>query len=113
MILGMGKNENVIIISIHLTIMGLQRDFYKACDTGDLVRVQHLCGLSEVHPTADDNYAVRLASHCGQLDVVKYLRGLHGVDPTGNNNYAVRWASHCGHLEVVKYLCGLRRELPW
>ena len=53
--------------------------------------------------TADDNYAVQVASMNGHLEVIKYLVS-QGADVTSYNNWALRYASKNGHLEVVKYL---------
>ena len=85
---------------------------------------------ADVH--ADINFAVRLASEKGYLDVVKYLVELGeqgspiqparidnsvavvtrdkvsvGADIHSNNDYAIRYASQQGHLDVVKYLVEL------
>jgi len=53
--------------------------------------------------TANNNYAIQLASENGHLEVVKYL-GKHGADVTASDNRAVQWASRSGYLEVIKYL---------
>jgi ankyrin repeat protein len=53
-----------------------------------------------------DNFAVKVCSRYGYLEVVKYLVSV-GADIHAENDYAVRWASHCGHLEVVKYLVSI------
>ena len=69
------------------------------------------CADRGVDPSANGNYAVRLAAKQGHLDVVRYLCELpadRGVDPSANDNCAVRWASKEGRLDVVRYLC----ELP-
>ena len=65
-----------------------------------------------VDPTADNNYAIRCASHNGHLDVVKLLLTYPKVDPTADDNYAIQWASHNGHLEVAKLLLTLPKVDP-
>ncbi len=56
---------------------------------------------ADIH--ARDDWALRLASFNGHLDVVKYLIE-QGADIHADNDSALRWASDEGHLEVVKYL---------
>ena len=60
-----------------------------------------------VDPSARDNFAVRLASRNGHLEVVKLLLTHPKVDPSADDNYAIRWASKNGYLEVVKLLLSL------
>jgi hypothetical protein len=52
---------------------------------------------------AQDDYALRYASSNGQLEVVKYLVEL-GANIHARDDYALRYASSNGQLEVVKYL---------
>jgi len=54
-------------------------------------------------PTANDNYAIRLASYYGHAAVVKLLLE-HGADPKAGNNYAIQWASKNEHIDVVEVL---------
>jgi len=82
--------------------------------------------------TADDNYAIQIASYMGNLEIVSFLlehgtdsigkdKALqtasemghfdivrllidNGADPTADDNRAIRMASHRGHLEVVQLL---------
>ena len=49
-----------------------------------------------------DDYALRIASLNGHLDVVKCLIS-HGSNIHTNNDEALRWASKNGHLAVVEY----------
>ena len=53
-------------------------------------------------PTADDNYAIRLSSQMGHVEVVKLLLE-YGADPTADDNYAIRFSSN-GRVEVVSSL---------
>ncbi len=57
----------------------------------------------------NNDYALRLASQGGHLDIVKYLINA-GADIHGNDDFALRWASNNGHLEVVKYLVELKPD---
>jgi ankyrin repeat protein len=56
--------------------------------------------------TADDNLAIRWASHNGHLDVVKYIL-FHKNESDDNITYldeSFRWASMNGHFEIVQLL---------
>jgi hypothetical protein len=55
-----------------------------------------------VDPSANDNYAVRLAAKNDQLAVVERLLQDKRVDPSARNNDAVRQAARNGHLAVVE-----------
>ena len=70
----------------------------EACTTGDINRVKYLHEHG-ADITAENNYAVQIASAYEHLELVRYLHK-HGADIT----CAVRWAAAFGHLEVVKYL---------
>jgi len=67
------------------------------------------CG---VDPTADDNYAIRVASERGHVEVLKILLSDKRVDPTAGDNRAILWASENGHVEVVKILLSDKRVDP-
>ena len=79
-----------------------RRLFYTSCKKNKLDVIKIL--LPYVDPTADNNYAIRMTSCNGHLEIVKLLLTLPGVDPTADKNHAIRLASHNGHLEVVKFL---------
>ena len=53
--------------------------------------------------TGGNDYAIRLASSNGHLELVDFLIK-NGADCTADNNYAIRWASCNGHLSVVDLL---------
>ena len=55
-------------------------------------------------PSANDNYAIRLASLNGHLAVVDRLLKDPRVDPSANDNYAIRLSSYYGHHLVVDRL---------
>ena len=57
-----------------------------------------------VDPSANDNYAIRLASQNGHVETVKLLLEDNRVDPSANNNYSIKEASRNGHMEIVKLL---------
>ncbi|EPZ34081.1 hypothetical protein O9G_003161 [Rozella allomycis CSF55] len=58
----------------------------------------------QTDPSADGNYAIRLAARNGHTEIVKYLLTDPRVDPSANGNYAIQWASSKGHADVVKLL---------
>ena len=66
----------------------------------------HFSGSSNVrvNPTAQDNYAVRLASETGSANIVKVLLRNVRENPTAQDNYAVRLASENVSLSVVRAL---------
>ena len=80
----------------------MQKLFFKACEKG-LTKLAAKYIEHGANPTADDNCAIRLASHNGHAAVVKLLLE-HGADPTSGNNYAIRLASYYGHAAVVEIL---------
>ena len=57
-------------------------------------------------PSADDNDAIRVASHNGHIAVVDRLLqdGAGRVDPSAVNNSAICWANYNGHIAVVDRL---------
>ena len=64
--------------------------------------MKYLCEAgADIH--SENDYAVRLASANGHLEVVIYPCEV-GADIRSCNDYAVQWASGNGHYEVVKYL---------
>ena len=65
-----------------------------------------------VDPGAQDNYAIRLASQKGHLEIVRILLQDCRVDPGAAYNYAIRFASKKGHLEIVRLLLQDSRVNP-
>ena len=73
---------------------------------------------SRIDPTADDNYAVRLAASNGHVQVVRVLLewvGVHGkrVDPTAENTCDVRWAAWHGNGEGGRVVLGRAGSLVY
>jgi len=68
--------------------------------------VKFLLSCSRVDPSADNNYAIRLASYNGHDKVVALLLADSSgrVDPSAKDNYAMIWASRNGHDKVVALL---------
>ena len=85
-------------IKVHQTM------FLNACksDNDELVNV--LLEFSDIDPSVDDNYAIRMASIYGHVAVVDRLLQDGGVDPSNYKNYAIRLASGKGHIAVVNRL---------
>ena len=54
--------------------------------------------------SAENNYAIQLASRKGHLEIVELLLQDPRVDPSADDNYAIGWASQNGHLEIIKLL---------
>jgi hypothetical protein len=71
--------------------------------------VEALVEAYRATPTADDNYALRLAASRGLIDHVKIFLEEKKVDPDARHGEALRLATRNGHLEVVKLLCADER----
>jgi hypothetical protein len=69
-------------------------------------------GRRRVDPSANDNYAVRLAAEKGHLAIVERLLRDKRVDPSALDNYAVGCAAREGHLAVVERLLDDERVDP-
>lgn len=54
----------------------------------------------------DNNWLIKTACECGQLQIVKYLVS-RGANIHTQCNYAINIASDGGHLELVKYLVSM------
>ena len=83
--------------------MTLREKFDLSFENGVTWLIQE-CIDAGYDPSADDNWAIRLASYSGHLEVVKELLKDKRVDPSADDNWAISWASYSGHLEVVKEL---------
>lgn len=66
--------------------------------------IVHLGLMNGVDPSANNNYAIRVASQTGNVKVVKMLMNVKGVDPGAHNNQAIGLACSEGHIDVVKAL---------
>ena len=51
-----------------------------------LTRIFEILSDSRVDPSAENNYAIKLASHFGHQEVVKLLLSDARVDPSARNN---------------------------
>jgi hypothetical protein len=96
-----------------------------AAEVGSIKAIKAITSSSEetqfiINLAADNNYAIRMASRNGHVEVVKLLLDkkeenfkLYGrIDPAAKNNYAIRWASWFGCIEVVKLLFEKKEENP-
>ena len=77
--------------------------FIEACKSDD-ISVIEIYIKDGGDPSADNNAAIRWASHNGHVEVVKLLINDERVDPSIYNNAAIRWASIEGHTDVVRLL---------
>ena len=78
--------------------------FRKCCEGGFDVIVAFMLRDDVIDPGDCRNYAIRLASTNGHLEVVRLLFSDKRVDPSDCDNYAVRRASENGHLKIVRLL---------
>jgi ankyrin repeat protein len=63
-----------------------------------------LRSTNPVDPSADDNYAIQVASESGQSEVVGLLLRDRRVDPSAYHDDAIKRACEHGHAEVVRLL---------
>ena len=66
------------------------------------IKTSHINAL--VDPSENDNWAIRIASQNGYVEIVRLLLADPRVDPFATNNWAIRYASENGHIEVVRLL---------
>jgi hypothetical protein len=59
---------------------------------------------SRVDPCAKDNWAIKIASRHGHVEIVKTLLSDPRVDPSADNNFIIRWIKDNGHHQVVTAL---------
>ena len=64
----------------------------------------YFCQDDRVDPSANDNYAIRLASEKGHLEVVEVLLRDKRVNPCSCGKQAIKQASKNGHVEIVRIL---------
>jgi ankyrin repeat protein len=75
--------------------------------------VQELLKTNKVDPAANNNFAIRLASRNGHIEVVQELLKTNKVDPAAENNYAIRGAIKNDHIEVVRELLSTGKVNPF
>jgi hypothetical protein len=81
-----------------------QETLYTAIRNDNLELVERLLKDSCVDPSADNNYAIRLASEKGHLAVVDRLLQDSRVNPSDNDNKAIKHAEARGFTEIVELL---------
>ena len=78
--------------------------FEMLCEYGYVNIVERLLEDKRVDPSANDNYAIQLASSNGYLQVVERLLEDKRVEPSADDNYAIKLAFLHRHLYVVERL---------
>jgi len=96
---------------VKLPTMSLTFETFKSVLTDEHVELIQLF-LTLTDPSAEDNYAIRIASTYGQTEVVKVLLADVRVDPSAEDNYAIRIPSGSGQTDVVKVLLADPRVDP-
>jgi hypothetical protein len=89
------------------TITAIQQknhEWIRKASARGLFRIVELLLTRETDPSAKDNYAIRLASANGHVEVVKELLLDSRVDPSTHNNYAIKSAVISGRLDIVELL---------
>ena len=59
---------------------------------------------NHIDPSADDDYAIRMASANGHDEIVELLLKDNRTDPKAYDDYAIRMASFHGHDKIVELL---------
>lgn len=78
----------------------------KAIKNNDILEINSILNSQNL------DYAVRLTSEFGYLDVLKRILKKDNIDPSKNSNYALRHASKNGHFEIVELLLNDARVDP-
>lgn len=76
---------------------------FEALNDNDVFRL--VLKDERVDPSAKDNYAIRIASEKGYVEVVKLLLQDKRVDLSACDNEAMRLAARNNHNEVLELLC--------
>jgi len=98
---------------LKLPTMSLTFDTFKSILTNEHVElVQLFLKLTDIDPSAEDNYAIRTASNNGHVDVVKVLLADPRTDPSAQDNIAICIASVKGHTDIVNVLLADPRVDP-
>jgi len=92
------------------TMLPTFKTFKRVLTDATVELVQLFLKLTDIDPTAEDNFAIRFASRYGHTEVVKVLNAC--VDPSAENNSAICLASMHGHANVVKVLLADARVDP-
>ncbi|EPZ36259.1 ankyrin, partial [Rozella allomycis CSF55] len=74
-------------------------------------KVRNVARSIKPDPSADGNYAIRIAASNGHAEIVRHLL-TEPSDSTVDPDLAIDWASENGHAEVVKILLGDSRVDP-
>ncbi|KAJ3027683.1 UNVERIFIED_CONTAM: hypothetical protein HDU68_003324 [Siphonaria sp. JEL0065] len=65
-----------------------------------------------IDPSANDDFAFRMACTHGHFEVAKLLISHSYVNPGAHDNWAIQWASQGGHTEIVELLLADGRANP-
>ncbi len=70
--------------------MDIQKQFNNCIKKNDFKKVKTL--IDKVDPSANENWAICVASELGYSKIVKLLLKDKRVNPADNSNYAIRFA---------------------
>ena len=85
--------------------MDYQKQFYEACENGNLTDITYLLNTYDIDVHADNEKGFRWACRHGHLNVVQYLlEHNYNIDVHAENEYGFKFACKRGHLNVVKHL---------
>src|SRR6185503_16714023 len=78
----------------------MEKRFKKACRLGDINKIRMLL----TDPKINYNFALRVASGYGHIDIIRELLAHPCIDPTDNRNWALDAACTHGYIEIIRLL---------
>jgi hypothetical protein len=96
-----GKSHDKIIKDLEK--LSPKEQLFQGVENGYLYVVENALKLG-IDPSIYNNYAIRIASVSGFLDIVKLLMKDPRIDPSFDKNWAFRYAIKYDHLKVAKEL---------
>lgn len=81
--------------------MDIQNKFYTFIKENDIENVKSLLKNKKVDVSAEDNWAIELASTSGHFDIVKLLLDDKRVDPTDNRNWTIQSTYKKAYYDIL------------
>jgi ankyrin repeat protein len=106
------QSEYTMIHDKNLLVRNNKKKIFEFAIEHGYDNIIHVLLKLNVDPSADNNFAIGLASANGHIAVVQLLLNDKRVDPSADDNYAIRRASANGHIAVVQILLNDKRVDP-
>lgn len=81
--------------------MDIQNKFYTFIKENDIENVKLLLKNKKIDVSAEDNWAIELASTSGHFDIVKLLLDDKRVDPTDNRNWTIQATYKKAYYDIL------------